>query len=196
MGKSKITEEEIQNFLAEKDLKLLNTYDGQYSNLEIECKCGNKYTTTWKYLKRGSGGCSKCSIEKRKTPFEETLDLINEKGYKYISGKYENNTSELIVECEKGHQFNTNRHKLRTCGCQKCSGNIKKTIDEVRRIGISKGLNLLSEEYISVVNNLDWICSDGHHITKSLNRIMNSTGCPECSPGGGGWNKKKHESVI
>lgn len=164
---------------------------GEYINIKskfrLKCDQGHEWETT-PYLIIKGHWCKKCSgsigSTKQRGSLDPVLNIIKEKGGKYISGDYSNRQSKIKVECEFGHSWSVRcQGILRGTWCRECYGTSKRNIEEMYQIGKDRGGECLSEEYINDFSKLKWKCSEDHKFTSSPNNIKHGKWCPECSSG-------------
>lgn len=122
------TPEEVQEYVESRGYKWVNgEYQNASSRLELECPKGHLWETTWGSFCNARSECSICAkgIDSvcagrlRKTP-EEVRDYIDSRGYKWVSGEYQNACSRLKLECPKGHLWKTTWGSFH-CGESGCS---------------------------------------------------------------------------
>lgn len=104
---------------------ILDTKEEEYSGLDgrldYTCDKGHKSHTTWHNFKQGSR-CIQCYIDSLRTPLDEIKKYITSENYEFITCKYINAKSVLVLRCPQGHIFNTtwggfkNSHNR----CRKC----------------------------------------------------------------------------
>jgi len=193
----RISYEEVYNRISADGNKLLTTksdYIDANNEIIIECKCGNKFITTFtRYKMRIYQTCVECahllSIETKKRSEEDIRDILKSNNLKLIEYNYINNEHIVTLECFCGNtetvNFNgfLNRiHKM----CVQCSNEIRfekgrqYSIEEIRPIFIKRDWVLLSDKFISVDHNLECICDKGHITSTTLWRFSIGNGCREC----------------
>ena len=138
------TEEEIVN---EKGFVLTNI------KIKVWCKNPNHepYEVIFNDFRRGTR-CKKCRCEKNAEKLKHSIEYIKrefeKEGYKLLSTEYKNNSTKLLVQCDKGHEyevaFNNFKQGRR---CPYCAENVKYTYEEVKKYVESFGYELFSEEY-------------------------------------------------
>ena len=104
-GRYKITCDYIQKYLDKKKYKLLSkTYKNNRSKLDIQCDKNHKYQTTWNSLIKGSK-CPHCVGIARLSykSVKDQIEFID--GYRLLSHKYKNNSTNLNVQCNNGHDY-------------------------------------------------------------------------------------------
>lgn len=127
---NKYTTEQVRKFIEENNCKLISKdYKGVSEKIEVQCSCGEIFTTTFDYFKNGNKRtCNKCANEIRiknlKLTPEYVKNYIKNKGCELLS-EYIDTKSEITVKCECGEIFKTtfdcftSKEKTR---CDKCSG--------------------------------------------------------------------------
>lgn len=65
--------------------------------------------------------------------------------------------------------------------CPRCGGSLRKTIDDARRLGCSRGFVCLSKRYKNSHSRLRWRCGYGHVWYTSYDKIQQGHGCHVCS---------------
>ena len=125
--KLKHSDEYVKSFIEKEGYKWIS---GEYKNagsiLELQCTKGHKYKTKFDIFNSGSR-CPRCYGNYTKTK-EEIIEIINSKGYKWISGEYKNSQSVLTFECDKGHIYKTKFGYMNEgYRCPICANNAKLT---------------------------------------------------------------------
>ncbi len=122
----------------------------------------------------------KCpKISKRRND-EDINKFLNEKGYIWISGKYENEMSFLKLKCKNGHEYTTNYNNLNTGGsCPECSGITYWTLDKVKEILKKRGYECLSAKY-TYIEKMKFKCIFGHIFHMRFDILNGGSECPEC----------------
>jgi hypothetical protein len=113
------------------------------------------------------------------------LDSIN---YKLLSDYYKNADTPIIVQCDKGHIYQTTYHNLkRGYRCAKCSGYGKYSYEEVKHfieVESNSGCSLLSssKDYKTATSNIKIQCSCGNIFTTTFSYFKheNKRQCNKC----------------
>ncbi|MCX6320455.1 MAG: hypothetical protein NTX93_01435 [Bacteroidia bacterium] len=110
--------------------------------------------------------------------------IAGEKGGECLSKDYTNIETKLLWKCEKGHlwEASPNNVKNNNSWCPDCSGKRKYSIEEIKKLALSKGGLCLSEKYKNINSKLKWKCNKGH-IWDAVpsNIISNNAWCPDCA---------------
>ena len=138
-GCPKCATKRIKNKLKTKDKEIhkeLQKYgyswiSGKYTNantkINICCPNGHTYNIQFASFKSGYR-CPICAGNYKK-PEKEIKKIIENRNYKWISGRYKNISSELTFECPEGHNYTTKLSTfLEGCQCPICMGNAKLTL--------------------------------------------------------------------
>jgi len=82
-------------------------YKNQFSYLKFRCPEGHEYLAKWSDFKHLGIRCPICYDKKIRTPFEDIIKIVENKGYTLISKKedYKNACSKLWFRCSEGHEF-------------------------------------------------------------------------------------------
>lgn len=121
-SKFAFTYEQVKEEFEKEGYKLLSTeYKNANTPLLVQCPCGHKpYEVTLGNFKSGHrcAVCSQCA----KYDYKQVKDYIEKEGYTLASKEYTGaNDCNLIVICEKGHEFKTSFSKfLQGVRCPKC----------------------------------------------------------------------------
>lgn len=151
------------------------TYVNTQTRMLWECNKGHRWKVNYGGIRQGSW-CKICSQKlagiNRRTSIEYFHIYANSKNGICLSHSYENQSSKLEFECNKGHIWKTNAGSMRSRNtwCPICAGTFKVTtkkqieekLNEVRVIAISKGGQCLSDTYINSKSKLKFQCSEGH----------------------------------
>ena len=139
--------------------------------------------------------------------YDEFKKLVNEQNINLVSTSLSTMEDELEFKCEKEHSFKMNCLKFkeiikgkkgRNYICIECNDNVgvKEVInlETVKNFAQSINYQLLSTSYKAVNEPMDWICNNGHKITKnyrSFQRSKTKDYCEECAKS----IKKVHSNV-
>ncbi len=160
------------------------------------CDKGHKWFAAPYSIKAGNW-CQKCHIERmvanrthnRALGIEVFQRLATAHGGECISVDYKNSSSRLAFRCRRGHCFETSASNVRngnwcmTCGMIEGAENRRMPIHEIREIARSRGGDLLSTEYKSGNQKLEWRCGNGHVWVALLSKVKIGQWCPNCSAG-------------
>jgi len=146
-GKIKWTYEKAKKFVNNAGCELLTKKDDYYNGsswVNIECKCGTPFLIRFYNFKTGTKQCPECTNLKRYT-YQEVKEYFEKYGYKLLSKVYKINTTELKVECPKGHIFKTTFAHFKNNGsrcpiCQESSGEqeIRNCLDSYKFLFMSQ----------------------------------------------------------
>jgi len=115
-----------------------------------------------------------------KITLDTILTLLNKKEFTLTKDfKYRNKYTPILVQCSKGHRFETNYHKLKYYGCNECSGHLRKTKQQIQED--FKDIELL-DEYTNAHEILNWKCliCESTFKTAYYKLYLLKTKCPEC----------------
>jgi len=132
-----LTIEEMKKLAIENGGECLSdTYINNSTNLKWKCKNGHIWDATPNKVKSAKTWCLECSGSKIKT-IEYMQEIAKEKNGKCLSEKYVGAHSNLIWECEFGHQWSAPYHLIKNhnCWCPTCKDSkgekiIKNFLDE------------------------------------------------------------------
>lgn len=111
---------------------------------------------------------------KKLTIAEMHLIALSRKG-KCLSKEYVNSQTKLEWECSDGHRWWAAPAKVKHGNwCRKCSGNVKKSIEQMHELAAKYGGQCMSTEYVNNMAPLEWICEKGHYFTASFSGVMSS----------------------
>lgn len=105
-NKLKHSYENIKNYIESFDgYKLISKkYKDSISKLRIRCNLNHIFEMSYDTFRAGHR-CSYCSGNARLT-YNYVKDFIEKTGYKLIDKEYKNSAYKMMIECNKGHQYN------------------------------------------------------------------------------------------
>ena len=114
--------------------------------------------------------CTKWTIEKIKVWIEE-----HHTGGSLLSTTYKNKTDKLELLCGKGHKWFTSWGNIiyDNTWCPVCAGNIQPNITDLQAFAASKNGKLITLQYKTARQSLEWECKIGHHWSASWDNIKN-----------------------
>lgn len=176
---------EIQKQIDQRNGVILsNQYSVASSFYKFKCEHGHCFNMTWNAVQQGRW-CPKCSGKTSPT-LEEIKDKAVKKGGLCLAkeGDYKLNTTKLLWECAKGHQWlagwtNIQRGKW----CSVCVNQVPPNLLQMQSKAIEKGGLCLAgiDEYKNSRTKLKWQCSKGHKWLAGWNNINTGTWCPQCA---------------
>lgn len=182
----KYTLQFVKEQIEKSGYKLISTeYKNSSSYLETICPNNHKYLVKWNVWQQGSrcpicSGCKKLDIEFIKEKF-------NRIGYTLLTKKYINNKTNLYYICDKGHKETIRWDSFqRGVRCNICSNvklgeNSRHSYKFVKSEFEKVGYTLLSTEYVTAHNKLNFICDKGHINYTTWNRFQQGQRCSKCS---------------
>ena len=180
----KLTYKYVKEFIENEGYTLLSKdYINSTTKLILQCDKGHQYNTVFLNFKRRQSRCPICSRNQRLT-YNYIKNFIENEGYTLLSKEYKNVNTELLIECNNGHQYKTKfdyfRSKRR---CPVCYGNKKHTYNYVKDYIKSKGYRLLSLSYKNSTSKIDVQCEKGHQYKITFGAFQQGHRCLRC------WSK-------
>jgi hypothetical protein len=155
-------------------------YISSQTKLKWKCANGHTWEATANSIKRGRW-CPECAGLKPLT-IDEMHKLAKAKNGKCLSNSYTNSRTKLKWECFQGHQWEATPERIKAGSwCPVCAGNIKLTIDDMKKMAEQRGGECLSGLYINSQTKLKWKCANGHIWEAIPNNIRRGSWCPICS---------------
>jgi hypothetical protein len=180
-GTVRKTLEQMQEIAAARGGKCLSpVYEGNHRKLLWGCSQGHRWEATPAHIQQGKW-CPKCSGNVRKT-MEEMKVIAAARGGKCLSRVYKNNKTRLLWQCHAGHTWEAIPSSVqRGSWCPYCSGNLKKTMKDMRNLAAQHGGQCLSGEYVNTDTHLLWQCKEGHQWKAVPDSIRTGHWCPVCA---------------
>ena len=120
----------------------------------------------------------------RRISYEEIKECVEKEGYKILTNKIINAKEMFLVECSKGHRYETNYYRFKAgYRCPYCARNKKLTYDYVKEYIESYGYKLLSTTYTRALDKLTIQCPEGHIFERTFSKFKQTNKCPYCSKG-------------
>lgn len=117
--------------------------------------------------------------------FSDKANMIHNMKYDYSKVIYSNNSTNVEIICkEHGSFYQQPSVHLRGCGCPKCSGIFRFTLQDFMIACYQKYNNLYDYslvEYVNKTTGVNIICKEHGAFTQSPIRHLKSSGCPKCS---------------
>lgn len=163
--------------------------DGVYKDARtpLTVKCSNGHITKKSFTHINSGQKCRVCVGNFKIPIANIENECLKAGFKLISRSYNGVKIPLEVECQNGHRsFKRIDHIRSGIGCKFCSGRVKHTLSEVKRIIDCRGFRWLGGIYKNETTPMEMECQNGHITQKTLGSLKRGSGCQECA-----GNRKK-----
>jgi len=118
---------------------------------------------------------------KRLLPYEFVKNQFEKENCILLFDEYKNTQQKLEYICTKGHHHNISWSSWQQGHrCSYCAGNMKLTIEFVRKEFEKEGYKLLTSVYKNSRQKLEYICSNGHQHNISWHDWESSNRCPYC----------------
>lgn len=191
--------EDVKKFVSENSTCELvsTTYQSVTEKLIFRCACGTEFETDFHHFRgQNQRQCPACGFALRASKRRHTVESANARlaaiGCVIVSGDYKNNRSHVTVRCACGHNrvltLNDALASKFSGLCKDCAdrqfrGRNRFTTEQVRDRCADLGLELLSPEYISIKEPLEFRCSCGRTFvtTWEIVSYYNKTRCDYCS---------------
>ncbi len=132
-----------------------------------------------KHINRIEINPKKVYTEDRLAPI---LKIIKSKGGEIVEGEYSGARAKIKVRCSNDHIWDARPYHLQEgVWCPFCAGNVKSSIEEMKRVAREKGGECLSNEYRGNNTKLRWGCNKGHEWEATPSHVRNGTWCPICA---------------
>lgn len=119
-----------------------------------------------------------------RTSIDKVRNIIHNKGGTLLTETYINVNSELKIQCNNGHIWETKYDNIRkNSWCPYCSNKNKKSIIDANKLAKRYDGVCLSTKYINNKTKLKWLCKYGHVWEATFNDINHNRWCPECANG-------------
>ena len=162
------------------------------TKLRWRCNEGHEWNAIPHSVLRGSW-CEICAKRRVGRQKAHTIELMHkiaaERGGKCLSEIYKNNLTELRWRCKHGHEWEaTPGSILRKTGngkgswCPQCVGKLPKdlALQELKKLAVSRGGLLLSDEYKNTISHLRWRCAKGHEWEATPSAVKSGGWCHKC----------------
>lgn len=182
----RLSYDEVKNFIESLNYELLSDeYKNANTKLKIKCDKGHEFEMRLACLKSGRG-CPKCGGTMKMT-IDEVKDYIESQGYKLLSKTYIKATSNLDIECPKGHVFkkswnNFKNHNQRCPLCKKENGiDAGFNYNEIKEYIESFGYELISDKYKDCKHPIIIKCPKHGEWEVTFDNFKNrKSRCPKC----------------
>jgi hypothetical protein len=166
-----------------KGLLLSDNWMGSEKELLWKCEKGHQFVMILRNVKKG-GWCSECQPVRNRYTIDDMKDIATERDGECLCRRYLGAHKLLKWRCENGHNWeNTPTNIRKGQWCPHCSGKVKKTIQEMKKIAKERGGQCLSEKYLNNKTDLEWKCKKkGHIFSRTAKKMANAKYfCPVCS---------------
>lgn len=193
--KLRLSIEDCHNTAFERNgLCLSKVYRNTQTKMLWECDKGHKWKANFGGIRQGSW-CKICSQKlagkNRRTSIEYFHTYAKSRNGICLSLNYENQSSKLEFQCDKGHKWKTTAGSMKSIDtwCPICAGTFRITtkkqiedkLNELRVIAKSKGGKCLSTTYINSKKKLKFQCANGHKWETSAYVIKSGAWCNTCA---------------
>jgi hypothetical protein len=179
----KFSFEYVKKSIEKKGYKLLSDeYKNSSSKMTVVCPNSHMYEVSFFDWRRGRR-CKECYFNNRRNDISDIRSSFEVEGYRLLTETYKNNSQLLYYICPNGHEGSI-RWSCWNSGerCKECHIQTIRdvSIDEVYKCFLNEGYELLTKEYKSCTEKLNFICPNGH--LHSINWISWKQGqrCGKC----------------
>jgi uncharacterized protein with PIN domain len=176
--------EYVKTKFDEENYKLISTtYKNAREKLDVICNNGHTYHPTFENFLHGHK-CPYCNKNGRITidKIKEFCKTIN---YTVIDiSNFKNSKSKFVVECDKGHKYETAWNYLDSgYRCPICKGGVKHTYHHIKEQIEKEGYKLISDTYKNAMVKIEVECPKGHQYKVSYANFYMGHRCPVCNGG-------------
>ena len=148
------------------------------------CSGGHTFTAGLRRIRSGRW-CPACEKENGISfaGLEGMRKIAENRGGKCLSDEYEGVKAKLEFECEHGNVFLAQPQHIQGgqwCPCPNCANNEALGLGAMQIIAESKGGKCLSTSYVNSIEELDWVCAEGHRFEKAGKHVRAGGWCPVC----------------
>lgn len=166
---------------------LSNDWQGGNTKYEWLCREGHTWSSTWYSISSGTwcGICSGAKVDTSKR-LEDMRSLAVSRNGQLISPIWINSDTKYEWCCDAGHIWKATWHSISHSGswCPTCSGNTKRTLEELKELVESRGGKLLTTTYTNVDDTYEFECNLGHNFSNRYLKVLKyGQWCPVCSKG-------------
>ncbi|CAI2193288.1 14474_t:CDS:2 [Funneliformis geosporum] len=113
----------------------------------------------------------------KKLSLNDACTIAESHGGICLSTEYKDNKTPLIWRCSKNHTWYATLCKVKNCGtwCPHCAGNVKHTLEDIKKIALSKHGECLSTKYKNNQLPLLWRCKENHLWHTSLGNVKSGS---------------------
>lgn len=196
----KLTEREVSEIIKKGGCELVpGSYKGNKAPIYFKCNCGEQTKVSClRVFRKGSIRCNKCRSRRRSESgklreeydIEKLSNLFSANGCKLLETEFLGCRQQLRHVCRCGHQAEITLDKFfakigRKNGFNCCNTGIHVGIKEnliiIREYFKENGCTLITEEYTSSHDKLDYICNCGRRSTIKWHNFHKGQRCWQCS---------------
>ena len=108
--------------------------------------------------------------------------IENVKGYILLSKSYKNNRQKLLIQCDKGHEYEVIYSNFQQGErCSICNGGIKLNYNFIKSQIKKEGYKLLSKYYINANKKIKIKCNKGHKYEVKYGNFQQGKRCSVCN---------------
>lgn len=187
MGKNeRFTIEDVKSIaLARGGILRSSIYINARAPLDWECGLGHRWTTSLMSIRNNGSWCPYCAGKAKKS-IDFCVDLARLRGGKCLSKEYKNKITKMEWECSREHKWWAKLDKIQvgqwcpTCAIKKNADDKRGSIEDIRIVAEERGGRIISSEYKSTHEKLEWECALGHRWIAKPSNVKTGTWCPDC----------------
>lgn len=180
MGGNRLTINFIKSEFNKENYTLLTEkYINNKQKLKYICSKRHKHNISWNKWQQGRR-CPYCFNNIKKT-IEFIKKEFKKENYILLTNEYKNAWKKLNYICPNKHENNITWHDWQQGHrCSICFGNVRLTIEFIRKQFENEGYTLLTEIYKNAYQKLYYICPKGHKHSIIWNSWQQKQRCPYC----------------
>ena len=175
----KLDKEFVRQEFEKEGYILLDEYTNARTPMRYICPNGHEHSIKWNSFKSGKRCpyCAKCKVD-----FEVVKEVFKNEGWILLEDQYINCSHKMKCKCNQGHDLEVSWSSFRVgYRCPHCSGNARRTIEQIKEEFNKIGWTLLTTEYKNNKQQLDYICDKGHKHHICWNDFQQGYRCPYCA---------------
>lgn len=125
----------------------------------------------------------KALYSRKRLTIEEMQQIAVARGGLCLSDTYVNNSSPLLWQCARQHQWQATAMSVKNGGgwCIRCfHDSTRDTLDKMQALAQKRGGNVLSDTYVNCATTLRWSCAQGHTWEAMPSQVSTGSWCPQC----------------
>jgi hypothetical protein len=118
----------------------------------------------------------------RRLSLAHLQDAAASLGGECLSTEYVSLRTTMRWRCAAGHEWEAQAQNVRRGKwCMRCSGKMRKTIEDMQVLAEARGGVCLSPAYKNMSTKLRWRCGDGHRWKARPHLVGQGQWCPRCA---------------
>lgn len=152
----------------------------------VRClRCSKEFEAPYGKLRSGTRKCECAAIQRKLKAFHLNLQSLSaiarSKGGLVLTNEPKTLREKWLFQCQVMHTWSAQGGSVKAgTWCPQCAGNFQRSIEDLQAIVVSRGGQLLTQDYKGVDATYTFRCNLGHQFENMFKKVEQGQWCPTC----------------